>query len=74
MMSTTSGGKWAYKHDVIFLPDGGISLHDRSDGPNLAKRICECVNALDGIDDVDDFVNEAKEAIRLNDLRDRWGI
>lgn len=43
----------------------GLIDPEREEGWNNAQRIVDCVNALDGIDDVAKFVKQAKKLMNL---------
>jgi hypothetical protein len=44
-----------------FIVDDYLIDPERAEGWNNAQRIVDCVNALDGIDDVFEFVKKAKQ-------------
>lgn len=48
-----------------FLTNGYLVDPETEQGLKNAQRIVDCVNALDGIDDVFEFVKQAKKLMNL---------
>lgn len=49
-----------------FIVDDFLIDPERAEGWNNAQRIVDCVNALEGIDDVNKFVKQAKKLMNYD--------